>query len=68
MPTPREAHLQLEAGDLLLLTTDGVKERFSVEDYPGLLGDTPAVVARQVVQRFGKEHDDATCIAVRYQP
>jgi serine phosphatase RsbU (regulator of sigma subunit) len=68
MPTPREMHLQLEAGDLLLLTTDGVKERFCVEDYPGMLGDSAAVVARQVVQRFGKEHDDATCLAVRYQP
>jgi len=68
MPTARETHLQLEAGDLLLMTTDGVKERFSVEDYPGLFGDSAAVVACQVVQRFGKEHDDATCIAVRYQP
>jgi phosphoserine phosphatase RsbX len=68
MRTPREEFLQLETADLVLLTTDGVKEHFGVEDYPGLLGDSPAFVARVVVQRFGKEHDDATCIALRYRP
>jgi phosphoserine phosphatase RsbX len=66
--TPREECLQLEAGDLILLTTDGVREHFGLEDYPGLLGDSPAVVARSVVERFGREHDDATCIALRYRP
>ena len=68
MPTPREVHLQLEAGDLLLMTTDGVKEHFAADEYPGLLGDSPAVAARRVVQRFGKDHDDATCLALRYRP
>jgi hypothetical protein len=68
MRTLREMSLQLEAGDLLLMTTDGVKEHFAVEDYPGLLGDCSAVVARLVVERFGKEHDDATCLALRYRP
>jgi hypothetical protein len=67
MPTPREAQVQLEAGDLVIMTTDGVKEHFVVEDYPGLLGDRPDVAARLVVQRFGKEHDDATCVALRYR-
>jgi serine phosphatase RsbU (regulator of sigma subunit) len=68
LSTPREQSLQLQAGDLVLLTSDGVKESFGVEDYPGLLGDSPAVVARLVVQRFGKDYDDATCVAVRYRP
>src|SRR5262249_16615215 len=66
--TPREQCLQLEASDLVLLTTDGGREHFGPEGYPGLLGDSPAVVARSVVERFGREHDDATCIAVRYRP
>ena len=68
MRTPREEVLQLESGDVVLLTTDGVKEHFGVKDYPGLLGDSPAFVARIVVERFGKPHDDATCIALRYRP
>jgi negative regulator of sigma-B (phosphoserine phosphatase) len=68
MNSLREEYLQLAAGDVVLLTTDGVREHFAPEDYPGLLGDSPAVVARLVVQKFGKDHDDATCLAVRYRP
>jgi serine phosphatase RsbU (regulator of sigma subunit) len=64
----REEHLQLASGDVLLLTTDGVREHFGLDDYPGLLGDSAVVVARLVVQHFGKDHDDATCLAVRYRP
>ena len=66
--TPRAEFLQLEAGDLIVLTTDGVKKNFGVGDYPGLLRDSAASVARMIVQRFGKEHDDATCVALRYRP
>ena len=68
MPSPREVHLQLAPGDLVLMTSDGVRESFVPEEYPGLLGDSPPVVARLVVQRFGKDYDDATCLAVRYRP
>jgi phosphoserine phosphatase RsbX len=68
MRTPREELLQLNPGDLVLLSSDGVKEHFGSEEYPGLLRDPAATVARTVVQRFGREHDDATCIALRYQP
>lgn len=68
LSTPREATLQLEAGDLVLLTTDGVRERFGLEDYPGLHGDSPSVLARRVVEKFGKDHDDAACLALRYRP
>jgi serine phosphatase RsbU (regulator of sigma subunit) len=65
--TPRPVELTLSSGDLVLLTTDGVTERFGTEDYPGLYGDSAAVVARTVVDRFGKSHDDATCLALRYR-
>jgi hypothetical protein len=65
LPSLREENLVLQAGDLLLLTTDGVKESFGVQDYFGLLSDSAAIVARLVVHRFGKDHDDATCVAVR---
>ena len=68
MRSPREEHLGLAAGDLVLMTSDGVKEAFALDDYPGLLGDSPAVVARRIVERFGKDYDDATCLAVRYRP
>jgi serine phosphatase RsbU (regulator of sigma subunit) len=66
MRTPRLQSLQLEPGDLITLYTDGVSDRFSAIDYPAILWHTPEEVVGNVVQRFGKDHDDAACIAVKY--
>jgi negative regulator of sigma-B (phosphoserine phosphatase) len=66
MRTPLPQTLQLDAGDLIVLYTDGVSDRFTSEDYPGVLHHAPQEVASNIVQRFGKDHDDAACIAVRY--
>jgi len=66
MRTPRPQTLQLAPGDLIVLYTDGVSDRFTSDDYPGVLRHAPEVVANNIVQRFGKDHDDAACIAVRY--
>lgn len=68
MRTPRQQTARLEPGDLVVLYTDGVSDRFTSQDYPGVSHHAPEVVARNIVQRFGKDHDDATCIAVRYSP
>jgi len=67
MRTPRPQTLQLEPGDLLVLYTDGVSDHFSSDDYPGVLHHAPEQVATNIVQRFGKDYDDATCIALRYK-
>jgi serine phosphatase RsbU (regulator of sigma subunit) len=66
MRTPLLQTLQLETGDLIVLYTDGVSDRFTSDDYPGVLLHAPKEVASNIVQRFGKNHDDAACIAVRY--
>jgi len=66
MRTPLHQTLQLEPGDLIVLYTDGVSDRFTSDDYPGVLRHTPKEVANNIVQRFGKDYDDAACIAVRY--
>jgi serine phosphatase RsbU (regulator of sigma subunit) len=66
MRTPLHQTLQLEPGDLVVLYTDGVSDRFSTDDYPGVLRHAPKEVASNIVQRFGKDYDDAACIAVRY--
>jgi anti-sigma regulatory factor (Ser/Thr protein kinase) len=64
--SPREQRLALESGDLLMLYTDGVKERFELEDYPQLRYQDARTIARTVVKRFGKDYDDASCVVVRY--
>ncbi len=68
MRTPRPQSARLEPGDLIVLYTDGVSDRFTSQDYPGVSHHAAEAVARNIVQRFGKDHDDATCIAVRYCP
>jgi len=68
MRTPHPQTVQLEAGDLIVLYTDGIRDRFTSDDYPGLFHHAPEKVARTIVERFGKSYDDAACIAVRYSP
>ncbi|UCC13988.1 MAG: SpoIIE family protein phosphatase [Gammaproteobacteria bacterium] len=57
--------LQLDCGDTLLFYTDGVKDRFELADYRHLISDTPSSIARNIVELFGKDYDDAACIAVK---
>ena len=66
MRTPREEQLQLTEGDVVLLYTDGVRTHFALEEYPELLSERAGAAAANVVRRFGKEHDDASCIVLRY--
>jgi len=66
MRTPHLQSLQLAAGDLILLYTDGVSDRFTTNEYPGVLRHAPKEVVRIVLDRFGKDHDDSACIAIRY--
>jgi hypothetical protein len=49
-----------------MLCTDGVSDRFSSVEYPGVLSHAPKVVVRTILDRFGKAHDDSACIAIRY--
>jgi hypothetical protein len=51
---------------VIILYTDGVSDRFTLDDYPGVVRHAPKEVASNIIQRFGKDHDDAACLAVRY--
>jgi len=66
MRTPLHQTLQLEPGDVIVLYTDGVSDRFTLNDYPGILLQPPKEVASNIVQRYAKDIDDAGCIAMRY--
>ena len=66
MRTPLLQSLQLESGDMLVLYTDGVSDRFTTEEYRGLLHHEPEDAVRIILDRFGKDHDDSACIAIRY--
>jgi negative regulator of sigma-B (phosphoserine phosphatase) len=66
MRTPLLQSLQLESGDMLVLYTDGVSDRFTTEEYRGVLHHAPEDAVRIILDRFGKDHDDSACIAIRY--
>jgi len=67
MPTPIEGAMQLSFGDTVVMYTDGVKAHFDASDYLGIRNDPPCAVAANIVDRFGKSHDDAACVVMRYQ-
>ncbi len=58
---------QLQPGDLLLLYSDGISTQFRLEQYPTLLNEEPATLARSIVTRLARRYDDAACIAARWQ-
>lgn len=64
--TPSVEVTNLVSGDLLLLHSDGVSSHFDLDDCPQLRIDSMPTSARRIVMQFGRPHDDASCIAVRY--
>jgi serine phosphatase RsbU (regulator of sigma subunit) len=68
MRTPREQRMRLSPRDIVVMYSDGVRDHFELSEYPTLLLGNAEKIARGVIRRFAKEHDDAACIAVRYDP
>ena len=64
--TPAVQSAPLNESGTVLLYTDGVSDRFDVAQYPQLLYHSASAIARNIVERFGKPYDDATCMAMRY--
>ena len=63
--TPSVKSERLSAGDTLVLCTDGVSERYDLSEIQGYRTMRTESLARRIVEQFGKNHDDATCIVVR---
>lgn len=57
--------MAIEPGDVLLFYSDGVTDRFDLDDYRHAISDTARSLARNVIEMFGKDYDDAACIAIR---
>jgi anti-sigma regulatory factor (Ser/Thr protein kinase) len=56
-----------EQGSVLVMHSDGIRARWSLADYPGLVRRHPGVVAGLLYRDFQRESDDATVIVVRHQ-
>nr|WP_089107350.1 SpoIIE family protein phosphatase [Streptomyces hyaluromycini] len=65
VPTTRPQQCPWGAGSTLILTSDGIRSGWNLDDYPGLLEHHPAVIAAVVHRDHGRPTDDATVLVVR---
>jgi serine/threonine protein phosphatase PrpC len=65
MRKPQQVDYEWPEAALLVMHSDGVSNRWSLEDYEGLIGRHPAVVAAILLRDFGRGRDDATVLVVR---
>ena len=63
--TPDVRSEMLSAADTLVLCTDGVSERYDLNEIQGHRTIPADALARRIVEQFGKVHDDATCLVAR---
>lgn len=61
----REHHVRLGERETLLCYSDGMSDRFEVDDYPQMLYDRLTTVVATLVDRWGKAYDDVSCVALR---
>jgi len=56
---------QLPRAATIVLSTDGISERWDPENYPGLLGLDPQLLCAVVLRDYGRANDDATILCGR---
>jgi phosphoserine phosphatase RsbX len=66
MATPQEQQRRLHQGDILMLSSDGIRENFDLYDFPDLLTGSARRIAAAVLDKLGKDNDDASCLVLRY--
>jgi anti-sigma regulatory factor (Ser/Thr protein kinase) len=61
-----EPHLlALPAGAVVVVHTDGLSTRYTLDDFPGLIDKPPAIIAGVLFQRHARPADDATVTVLR---
>lgn len=61
----REFEYSAPDGGLLVLHSDGLSARWSLDDYPGAEARDPAVIAALLFRDFGRARDDASAVVLR---
>jgi anti-sigma regulatory factor (Ser/Thr protein kinase) len=62
---PREFSYPWPAGSLLVMASDGLATRWSLERYPGLASHDPALVAGILYRDHSRRRDDVTVVVAR---
>lgn len=64
--TPREGVHRLVPRDVLMLSSDGVRDHFETFEHPDLLRGEAKDIAARMLDRFATNDDDASCLVLRY--
>lgn len=64
-PRVREQSRRLEAGQSLVLHSDGLTDRWSLDELPGVLSVPPVVTAAALLRSAGVRRDDAAVVVLR---
>jgi serine phosphatase RsbU (regulator of sigma subunit) len=59
-----EEELQLRAGDLFIMHTDGLTSAATLEDAPQVLLQPAAAVAEHLMKNYWRQHDDALVLVL----
>ena len=49
-------------GNIIIMTSDGISERYDVKKDPNFLKQHPIIIANTILKEYGKSHDDATVL------
>ena len=66
LPNPYEQRETLEPGDLLMLWTDGLPELESQHMAKSLSYKSAPIIAKTLVAKLGKAHDDVGCLVLKW--
>lgn len=65
MREPRELSYEWQAGDRIIMHSDGITNRWNLGAYPGLLADRhPSVIGAVLYRDFVRGKDDATVVVI----
>ena len=52
-------------GDVIVMHSDGISSQFDIDDYPQILKHDARTIARNLIEKFAKNEDDAICLVIR---
>ncbi|WP_028582037.1 SpoIIE family protein phosphatase [Desulfogranum japonicum] len=66
IPNPVTDEVLLNPGDIFVMSSDGLREHYDPDIYPGLLQGTSRDICLNLMKKLGKGTDDMSCIVLRY--
>lgn len=64
--SPVKKEIQLHPGDILVMTSDGIKMHFDPVCYPDMFIGKASRIAENLMSILARETDDASCIVLKY--